>query len=154
MKQLALEKIGQERFLKEAITQFDIEFFKKFSFNGKDGLKLSQQAIEAHILSLDNNLDIQKLLLAMIHQSYELNKYIPNIELLLYKMFCSPISTKEERKGEKDLLIGNIFAQKGLQLPIDVYTSLLQTVTVLPKKKHFKKIVDYLVKYEDVNRIP
>jgi len=69
-------------------------------------------------------------------------------------MFCSPISTKEERKGEKDLLVGNIFAQKGLQLPIDVYISLLQTVTVIPKKKHFKKIVDYLVKYEDVNRIP
>lgn len=90
----------------------------------------------------------------MIHQSYELNKDIPNIELLLYKMFCSPISTKEERKGEKDLLAGNIFAQKGLQLPIDVYLSLLHTVTVIPKKKHFKKIVDYLVKYEDVNRIP
>jgi len=27
-------------------------------------------------------------------------------------------------------------------------------VTVIPKKKHFKKIVDYLVKYENVNRIP
>jgi len=39
-------------------------------------------------------------------------------------MFCSPISTKEERKGEKDLLAGNIFAQKGLQLPADVYNSL------------------------------
>jgi hypothetical protein len=40
-------------------------------------------------------------------------------------MFCSPISTKEERKGVKDLLTGNIFAAKGLQLPIDVYVSLL-----------------------------
>jgi hypothetical protein len=46
----------------------------------------------------------------MIHQSYQLNKDIPNIELLIYKMFCSPITTKEVRKGEKDLLVGNIFA--------------------------------------------
>ena len=61
----------------------------------------------------------------MIHQNYQLNKDIPNIELLIYKMFCSPISTKEERKGVKDLLTGNIFAAKGLQLPIDVYVSLL-----------------------------
>ena len=61
----------------------------------------------------------------MIQQSYELNQDIPNIELLLYKMFCSPISTKKERKGSNDLLSGNIFAQKGLQLPIDVYNSLL-----------------------------
>jgi len=49
LKQLALEKIGQERFLKEALQKFDLEFFKKFSFNGKDGLKLSQQGIEAYI---------------------------------------------------------------------------------------------------------
>ena len=41
-----------------------------------------------------------------------------------------------------------------MQFPIEVYESLLQTVTVLPKKKHFKKIVDYLMKYEDVTRIP
>lgn len=31
----------------------------------------------------------------MIYQNYELNALIPNIELLMYKMFFSPISTEE-----------------------------------------------------------
>ena len=36
-------------------------------------------------------------MLAMISQAYELNEFIPNIELLIYKIFFSPITTKEER---------------------------------------------------------
>lgn len=48
----------------------------------------------------------------MVNSSYELNYLIPNIELIFYKLFCSPISTKEERKGRdiEDPLFGNIFA--------------------------------------------
>ena len=48
-------------------------------------------------MSLSDNSEVELLLLAMINQAYELNEYIPNIELLLYKIFFSPISTKQER---------------------------------------------------------
>jgi len=51
------------------------------------------------------------------------------------------------------LLQGNIFAAKELSLPLDVYKSLLQTLAVRPKKKHFKKIVAYMRKFEPVERI-
>ena len=93
------------------------------------------------------------LLLSMVHQSYELNSHIPNIELLLYKMFCSPISTKDARDAE-DLLKGNIFAAKKVSIPVDVYKSLLHTVMVRPKKKHYKKIINYMRKYEPVDQVP
>ena len=69
----------------------------------------------------------------MIHQSYNLNQYIPNIEYIMYKIFCSPIVTAEERKAGNDkenLLLGNIFAAKNMQMPMDVYKSLLQTLSV------------------------
>jgi hypothetical protein len=48
----------------------------------------------------------------MINSSYELNNIIPNLELIFYRMFCSPLTTKEERKGKDhdDVLYGNIFA--------------------------------------------
>lgn len=98
--------------MKEAIQKYDLEFFKQFSFSGKDALKLSQHGLEEYIQALENNEDVKMLLVSMIHQSYELNQDIPNIQLLLYKMFCSPILTKEERKNYDgdDLLFGNIFA--------------------------------------------
>lgn len=50
----------------------------------------------------------------MINSSYELNSLIPNIEYLFYKIFCSPLTTKEDRKGNdrENVLYGNIFAQK------------------------------------------
>jgi hypothetical protein len=31
----------------------------------------------------------------MISSAYELNELIPNIELLFFKIFCSPITTAE-----------------------------------------------------------
>jgi hypothetical protein len=48
----------------------------------------------------------------MVNSSYELNGLIPNIEMLFYKIFCSPISTLEERKDKdrEDPLVGNIFS--------------------------------------------
>jgi hypothetical protein len=49
----------------------------------------------------------------LINSAYELNTLIPNVELLFYKMFCSPITTKSDRAGGKDredVLYGNIFA--------------------------------------------
>jgi hypothetical protein len=65
---------------------------------------------------------MNNLLLAMINQSYELNQFIPNIELLLFKLFVSPLKTKELRKGNKDLLAGNIIKYK---LDNSIYKSLL-----------------------------
>ena len=42
------------------------------------------------------------LIISMINSAYELNSLIPNIEMLFYKIFCSPISTKEDRKNIVD----------------------------------------------------
>ena len=87
----------------------------------------------------------------MINQAYKLNEHIPNIELLLFKIFCSPMSTKELRKELDDKvkpLAGNIFADKKMSLHPDVYRSLLETLTMRPSKKHFKKVIEYVRKFE------
>ena len=118
-------------------------------------MKLSQKGLEEYILNLESVSEIEKLLLSMVHQSYELNHIIPNIEMLMYKMFCSPISTKEQRSEDNtNLLKGNLFAAKEMQLPLSVYDSLLQTVGFTQKKKHFKKIVKYIQEHEPSDRIP
>ena len=85
----------------------------------------------------------------MIKQRYELNEIIPNIELLLYKMFFSPLATRESRQNNSDLLSGNLFADKKMALPLEVYNSLFQTLMITPKKKHYKKIISYIRKIED-----
>jgi len=87
----------------------------------------------------------------MISSAYELNDLIPNIELLFFKIFCSPITTAEQRKQEdgEDLLAGNIFAVKDINLGSIAYRSLLETVALYPKKKHFKKILDHMILYQD-----
>jgi hypothetical protein len=94
--------------------------------------------------------EIQKLALAMTLQAYELNDVIPNIELMLFRMFVSPITTKAKRqkKDRDNLLAGNIFDQKGTKLGAAVYRSLLETVALHPKKKHFKKIIQHVIKHE------
>ena len=87
----------------------------------------------------------------MINSAYEINDIIPNIELMFYKIFCSPITTKEVRKAQDkdDILAGNLFAVEGVKLPNQAYTSLLQTVALFPKKKHFKKIIEHIITYND-----
>ena len=49
----------------------------------------------------------------MVNSAYEVNSIIPNLELMLFKMFVSPITTKAERKEQDrdDLLAGNLFHQ-------------------------------------------
>lgn len=92
----------------------------------------------------------------MIHQRYELNTLIPNIEWMLYKIFFSPLSTEEERKSGNDrdnLLLGNLFAAKQMQLPMEFYRSLLQSLMIKGKKKHFKKLVSYIYKVEPASRV-
>jgi len=70
---------------------------------------------------------------------------IPNIEFILFKMFISPMQTKAIRKAgdADDLLVGNLF--RGTNLNASVYRSLLETVALQPKKKHFKKIVEHII---------
>lgn len=94
---------------------------------------------------------VRMLVTSMISSAYELNELIPNIELLFFKIFCSPITTAEQRKEDdkEDLLAGNIFAKKDINLGSIAYRSLLETVALYPKKKHFKKILDHMELYQD-----
>lgn len=69
------------------------------------------------------------LVLSIVNSAYDLNHIIPNIELVLFKMFVSPISTKGQRKASdgEDLLAGNLFHQLGedFKMPKQAYVSLL-----------------------------
>lgn len=91
----------------------------------------------------------------MVNSAYELNALIPNIEMIFYKMFCSPITTKEERQGkDKDsVLLGNIFAEKKVSLTYFGYKSLLETLVLQPKKKHLKKVIAHMSEYEDKEKV-
>ncbi|CDW78620.1 UNKNOWN [Stylonychia lemnae] len=141
----------------EAKRQFKLGFFKNFAFTGQDHLTLTQKSLEEYILNMDNPQEIQQLIIAMISQAYELNNLIPNIELLFYKMFMSPITTKDLRKDGQDegenILIGNIFAQKRVPLTYFGYKSILETLALHPKKKHFKKVVKHLLEFEQKENI-
>jgi hypothetical protein len=97
--------------------------------------------LEDFIVKQRNPEEIQLLALSMINSAYELNDIIPNIELMFYNIFCSPLITKEQRKGKEDLLEGNLFTLPQMNLGSAVYKSLLETVALHPKKKHFKKII-------------
>ena len=74
--------------------------------------------------------DKAELCLSLVNSAYELNDIIPNIELLFFKMFVSPIATKAERKAgdSDDLLVGNLF--RGINFDSAVYRSLLETVAI------------------------
>jgi hypothetical protein len=92
----------------------------------------------------------------MVTQAYELNNLIPNIEMVLYRIFSSPITTKEERKDGADRvdpLKGNIFAIKKVPLTYFGYKSLLETLVLNPKKKHFKKVVAHMIEFEEINNV-
>lgn len=68
----------------------------------------------------------------MVHSAYEINDLVPNAELMLFKIFCSPLCTKEQRKsGDKDdILAGNLFRHPDSSLGNSVYRSLLETVAL------------------------
>jgi hypothetical protein len=98
-------------------------------------------ALERGFESL-NSEDQELFILSLLNSTYELNESIPNIELVFFKMFVSPISTMQQRKkhDKDDLLIGNIFHElRDFKMPKQAYISLLQTVALQPKKKHYKK---------------
>lgn len=97
--------------------------------------------------------EVRLLCLSIINSAYQVNDIIPNIEMMFYKMFCSPMTTKEIRKGNENLLEGNLFLREGMNLGPTVYRSLMETVALYPKKKHFKKIIQHMIQYEDRDNV-
>lgn len=105
---------------------------------------------------MESEHDVQSLVIALINSAYELNSLIPNVELLFYKMFCSPITTKADRAGgndREDVLLGNIFAQKKVSITYFGYKSLLETLVLEPKKKHLKKVIAHLSEFEPKEKV-
>jgi hypothetical protein len=107
-------------------------------------------------MNLESEQDIQALIISLINSAYELNSLIPNVELLFYRMFCSPITTKADRAGGNDrenVLFGNIFAQKKVSITYFGYKSLLESLVLDPKKKHLKKVIAHLSEFEPKEKI-
>ena len=67
---------------------------------------------------------------------------------MFYKIFFSPLTTEDERKESSNLLAGNLFAAKEMQIHPLIYKNLLESLTLQPKKKHFKKFIEYIRKIE------
>lgn len=95
---------------------------------------------------MDNPEDIPFFVASFLSNAYKLNSWIPNTHLVFYQMFCSPKINKEERvKLEKsDILGGNIFNHSVSSVG---YKSLLHSVLISGKKKHFKKILAHIEKH-------
>lgn len=151
--ELAEKQVREERekLIAQAKLNFPLGFFKNFAFSGAEQSVLAQKSLEEYIKTMDSPVEIQQLIVSMLAQAYELNSLIPNVDLLFYKIFTSPISTREQRAGQdkdENLLVGNIFADKQVPLSYFGYKSLLETLIISPKKKHFKKVVSYILRFE------
>lgn len=137
----------QYALISEAQAKFPVKFFQKLAHTGPNASELTQLALEEKFEEQSAE-DKVLFILSILNSTYELNSSIPNIELMFFKMFVSPLSTKSQRKrnDKDDLLIGNIFNDlQDFKMPKQAYISLLQTVALQPKKKHYKKIVQYVV---------
>ena len=146
----------RDQLIHEAKRKYNYSFFKNFAFSGPDQMELSQKSLEEYIINLESVQDVQSLIISLVNSSYELNALIPNVEMLFYRMFCSPLTTKAERAGGKDrenVLFGNIFAQKQVPLTYFGYKSLLETLVLDPKKKHLKKVVAHLCEFEPKEKV-
>jgi hypothetical protein len=143
----------REQLVIEAKRKYNVNFFKNFAFSGADQMEMTQRSLEEYILNLESEQDIQSLVIALINSAYELNSLIPNVELLFYRMFSSPLTTKAERAGGEDVLLGNIFAQKKVSVTYFGYKSLLETLVLDPKKKHLKKVIAHLSEFEAKEKV-
>ena len=95
----------------KAQKKFNRRFFEKLAVTSSaNARELTQLALEEKFESLSSE-DKELFVLSMLNSTYELNDSIPNIELVFFKMFTSPLSTREARKknDQDDLLAGNIF---------------------------------------------
>lgn len=95
------------RLIEESIQNYRVEFLKQFSSTSRE----TQKNLEEYFIKLSNR-EAEMFIIALINQSYQLNQHIPNVEMIVYKMFFSPLTTESERQGNSDLLAGNLFAQK------------------------------------------
>ena len=141
-----------------AKKMFDAKFFEQFAAKGEHAQQVSQLGLEQHIrdLAVSSPQKVELLVLSMLHSTYEANESVPNLEQIFFRMFVSPITTKKERAraDPDDLLAGNIFmGLEGFTMPTDAYYSLLESVALSPKKKHFKKILQYLVLSEEPTKV-
>lgn len=84
-----------DKLVADAKRKYNKKWFNKFAFYGKDAEKLTQKALEEHIMKEKDMEEVRKICLAMINSAYQLNDVIPNVEMMLYKIFCSPVTTKE-----------------------------------------------------------
>jgi len=146
-----LKESHEEKEHSKALKKFHIDFFAQFNTGNPLTSRLAFEEAVQGMTAEDASLMAKSL----VHQPYELNKVIPNIEMFFYKSFCSPQLTKNERKGRdrQEPLYGNVFAKKGISLGSKVYRSLLETVALYTKKKHFKKILNHLMQFEDAENI-
>jgi len=55
---------------------------------------------------------------------------------------------RQGKDSSDHILLGNIFADKNVSLTYFGYKSLLETLVLHPKKKHFKKVVTHLINHE------
>lgn len=59
----------------------------------------------------------------------------------------NPITTAEAKQLSQDkenILSGNLFADKRVSLGSDAYKSMCETMTLRPKKKNLKKLIEYI----------
>ena len=140
--------------IQAAKKRYDKEFFQQFAHEGPHADLLTQRALESYLADQKPE-DIGMIVLSMVTSAYEINDIVPNIEMIFYKIFCSPVTTKSVRKAEDkdDLLAGNLFASNQVDLPTEAYKSLLQTVALAPKKKHFKKIIEHLLRFKEPEQV-
>ena len=145
-------KTEEELLVEEANKKFGVNFFKEFALNDET---MTRKSLEEYIKNMHNKEDIPLFIASFLKNAYKLNSWIPNCHMVFYNMFCSPKINQEERKEieKSDLLGGNIFDH---QLPLMGYNSLLHSVLITGKKKHFKKILEHIDKYvisEDPNKV-
>ncbi|CAI2365840.1 unnamed protein product [Moneuplotes crassus] len=133
----------EQRLIEEATKRFPLEFFKEFSLADE---KLMQTHLEEYIRDMENLDDIPLFVISFLANALELNNWIENTHILFYKIFCTPKINKEERKeSEKEnLLSGNLFKTS---ISSYGYRSLLHSVLLKGKKKHFKKIIKHIETY-------
>ena len=79
--------------INKARKRFNYKFFENHARSGANSSKRSQLELEKAFEQLDKE-EKELFILSMLNSAYELNDIIPNIELVFYNMFTSPISTK------------------------------------------------------------
>ena len=89
---------------------------------------------------------------------------IPNSSQVLYNIFFTPLNTKNQRRIETEegvqhldtgsnSLLGNLFAEKHMSLHPVLYDNLIETLTLHPKKKHYKKLINFIINEEKVENV-